>query len=298
MAVNNGMPSPEGRDLALYVPRTVDTEGYELRRIPYWMSPRTGKQVHYDTFWILYYRYRMTLTDFYEEMRKRGFTAGPAYVVLGEFERRELKELSAMFRVDPTMPTKIRVEGRMTEILAYTIIEKVMIVKLILTFSIETGLGHEPFYAEVTTDTITPEGATQEDLDEMTTRILNAVLKFFWIHFDAFKDVHKGEDRLLRWTVRLTKYLTRIEEEEMDRYLKAMIEAGKLSRPPDEYVTRMALIKIGIEYEVTAEKEPKYPLVHVLVEKTEPRTYTLDKEIIIAAKTDVDMVKILEIMIE
>jgi hypothetical protein len=162
-----------------------------------------------------------------------------------------------------------------------------------MTFSIDTSRGKEPFFAEVTLETIL-KTMPIEERRTLESRVVNAALKFFWIHFDGFKDVHRGEP-LFPWLLRLVKHPDRIEEEEMDRFLLKCVDAGKLQRNPDEYVTTQATIKIGVEYYPTSE-DVTYPEVRITVEKKEPEKkkkvlYRLDKTIIMAKESKFDITK-------
>ncbi len=148
--------------------------------------------------------------------------------------------------------------------------------RLIVTFSIETGTGHEPLYAEVTCDTVI-------GLDETVAldRILNAVIKLFWIMFDvqkALKDIEYLKDTskeakeiydfVVKRKIYFQKYATEIYEAAMDNLLKIIIELDGIARDSEEYVTCQAIIKIGVEYYPAPEgAKPRYPDVHVLIEK-------------------------------
>lgn len=176
--------------------------------------------------------------------------------------------------------------------------------RISLTFSIETGMGHEPFYAEVTCDTVI--GLKEP---EHTDRVMNATIKLFWIMFDiqkALRDLEdvkdkdpKLYDRIVKRKEFFQKYAEEIFEYAMDNLLKVIIELGGLARSPDEYVTRQAIIKIGVEYfPAPEEAEPKYPKVHVIIEKgTSKETkgeWVIEKDLLIADETEIDMLKILD----
>lgn len=184
------------------------------------------------------------------------------------------------------------------ELLPYTIVEKVELLKLILTFSIETGKGHEPFYAEVTCDTVLPELVQPRSIEESRylKRIVNCGLKVFWIHFDGYKVVLKGMDRLQRAMKRWMEFTTIFYEEEMDEFLTGIEELIK-ARDPQEYVTTEAIITIGVEYEVVTTPYPEYPRVHILIEKVRTGRWTIDKEMIISDTTNIWLDEWLGIMI-
>lgn len=184
--------------------------------------------------------------------------------------------------------------------------------RIILTFSIETGEGHEPFYAEVTCDTVISAEIPEEKQREMINRIINAVIKLFWIVFDAFKCVMDDRktiwgqteyDAILKRVIYFQKYATTVFEYAMDNLLKRLIDHGCLTRPPEEYVTRQAILKIGVEYHFAPEKAvPEYPMVHVLIEKGRSKEtlgeWVVEKKVEIAEETDVDIMIILDMKVE
>ena len=184
--------------------------------------------------------------------------------------------------------------------------------RIILTFSIETGEGHEPFYAEVTCDTVISAEMPEEQQKEMINRIINAVIKLFWIVFDSFKCVmddrktiwgQEEYDAILKRVIFFQKYATTVFEYAMDNLLKRLIDHGCLTRPPEEYVTRQAILKIGIEYHYALEtSEPAYPMVHVLIEKGRDEEskgeWTIERNIQIADETDIDIMMILDMRVE
>jgi len=192
------------------------------------------------------------------------------------------------------------------------LIPPIKALKLTITFSIETGRGHEPFYAEVTCQTIIPIDTSREQQTEIVNRIINAVIKLFWILFDTWKDVTKDKrdlwgakayDTILRRGIYFQKHAKTIYEEAMDNFLKALIKLGCLSRDPEEYVTTQAIIKIGLEvHPASPEDEPKYPTVNVLIEKGRSEEtkgeWIIKKQLIIAPKTDVNIMEILEMRTE
>ena len=180
--------------------------------------------------------------------------------------------------------------------------------RVIITFSIETGEGHEPFYAEVTCDTVISRGERAP-----VDRLINATIKLFWIMFDIQKALYdlrwlKEEDKeaydaLVKRKEFFQKYATEIYEYAMDNLLKRIIELNAFIRDPDEYVTTQAVIKIGVEYlPAPKEAEPKYPRVHILIEKGKDRgtkgEWTIERMLLIADETDVDIMKILEMRYE
>lgn len=190
--------------------------------------------------------------------------------------------------------------------------------RIIVTFSIETetellrGADKQtasPFYAEVTCDTVI---GVDVESGEVIKRVSNATIKLFWIVFDSFKcitddkrDLWGAEnyDKILKRAIFFQKYATTVFEEAMDNFFKGIIELGCLARMPDEYVTRQAIIKIGVEFHYAPEEaEPKYPAVNVLIEKGRSKEtkgeWTIEKEIIIADKTDVDILRKLGIGVE
>ena len=180
--------------------------------------------------------------------------------------------------------------------------------RVVVTFSIETGTGHEPFYAEVTCDTV----IKAEEI-AATDRIMNAVIKLFWILFDiqkALKDLEwlkespkREEKEIYDFIVKrkefFQKYATEIYEEAMDNLLKVIIKLEGIARDPEEYVTCQAIIKIGVEYYPAPEDaEPKYPKVHVLIEKGTSAEakgdWVIERTLLMAAETEVDMLTILD----
>jgi len=183
--------------------------------------------------------------------------------------------------------------------------------RVLITFSIETGTGHEPLYAEVTCDTVI-------GLDEPAAvdRIMNAAIKLFWIMFDvqkALKDIEWLKDSsreakeiydfIVKRKIYFQKYAKEIYEEAMDNLLKVIIEFDGIARDSEEYVTCQAIIKIGAEYYPAPEEaEPKYPKVNVLIEKgtsaEKKGDWVIEKVLLIAPETEVDMLKILNMRYE
>jgi len=169
-------------------------------------------------------------------------------------------------------------------------------VKIQLTFSIDTEGGKEPFYAEVTCSTIIEVSRKIE-----VERVVNATLKMFWIHFDAFKALadisHKPEYKRIKGRIiEIQKEMKEIGEEDLDALLKEIIELKGFERPPEQYLTKKAILKIGVEeYPAAGTEAPKYPYVLVEIEKSRERYYKVEKTLIIAMKTDIDMIKKLEV---
>lgn len=185
--------------------------------------------------------------------------------------------------------------------------------RIILTFSIETGTGHEPFFAEVTCDTVIPAAMPREIQTEVVNRIVNAVVKLFWIMFDVQKALYDMEIMGLKGTEPYNfivkrkqffqKYATEIFEASMDNLLKAIIEMKALQRSRDEYVTKQAILKIGVEYMIAPKgAEPLYPIVDVLIEKGKNAEtkgeWVIKRKIQIAPTIDLDMMKLLEMKTE
>ena len=184
--------------------------------------------------------------------------------------------------------------------------------RIVITFSIETGRGHEPFYAEVTCDTVVGAEETVA-----VDRIVNATIKLFWIMFDVQKALYdlgwlkvsekKEETEIYDFMVKrkifFQKYAEEIYEEAMDNLLKVIIKLEGLARDPEEYVSCQAIIKIGVEYYPSPEEaEPKYPKVHVLIEKgTSAETkgqWTIERVLLIAPETEIDILKLLAMRYE
>jgi len=297
----------------------IDTSGYELRRLPWWYSPLTKKQVHIDTFSALMYWREITETDLTAFLRERGFI-GEEYLRLeGEFDRRELQERVGMFRVDPKKPTIIRryVKRKYIpeELTSYTIIEKLKLLRIFLTFSIETGVGHQkPFYAEVTCNTVVMSDLSEDKLKEITHRVINGVLKLFFIVFDGWKIVITGKKRADRdpeWLIKTLSYLQffadpiyeggEIDRKEqkggMDGFLNMLMDRITARDDFDEYVTRESIIAIGIEYESTASMDYEYPRVHVDIEKVRVGHYHVERTLILAPTTNVWMDKLLDMVV-
>jgi hypothetical protein len=192
--------------------------------------------------------------------------------------------------------------------------------KVSITFSIDTGTGKEPFYAEVTCETI-----IDADKKYLVRNIANAVVKYFWVMFDyqkALKDLkhlktgsalqRETYSRLVsrmafiqrvatirirspeNWIDEVRKLPYEVREDYIDKTLKTIRDAGGFRRNPDEYVTRNALLKIGVEYFIAGdEDEPKYPLVYMLIEKGRDAAskddWILAAKLRVADSTDIDI---------
>ncbi len=310
----------------------IDTEGYELKRMPWWFSPLTGKQVHFDAYSMLSFWQWMIEADVIRFLQERGFTGEEWLLLEGEFDRGELQERVGMFKVIPDAPVSIRrypldIE-RIPEfytptlleeelLTTYLIIEKLKLLRVYLTFSIETGEGNEPFYAEVTCDSTMSSDLSEDELRDRIRRIVNGVLKLFFIVFDGNKIVSTAEktkdpDWLIRTLMYLQRYADPIFEKRpfeadeqrggMDGFLTLRREGIDLARRirmrgPDEYLTRESVIMIGIEYESTADIGYEYPDVHVIIEKVRIRRWHHERTIILAPSTSVWMDEILDMVI-
>lgn len=288
----------------------IDTEGYEIRRLPWWYSPLTKKQVHFDSYSMLSYWRWMIEADVIRFLQARGFV-GEEYLLLeGEFDRGELKERVGMFKVDPTIFKSVSIRRYPLDIeripdyytpslleeellTTYTIIEKLKLLKVYLTFSIETGAGHEPFYAEVTCDSVVPPDLSEKVLQEHVRRIVNGVLKLFFIIFDGNKLVttaekEKDPDWLIRTLMYLQRYADPINESDekggMDGFIDMMADRI-YARSLDEFVTRESVITIGIEYESTADTMYEYPYVHAVIEKVRVRKWHQERVVVLAPST-------------
>lgn len=297
----------------------IDTEGYELRQLPWWYSPLTKKQVHIDTHSMLSFWREMAEADVKAFLRERGFIGEEYLLIEGEFDRGELKERVGMFKINPDKPTIIRKYIRRKyypEMLTtYTIIEKLKLLKIYLTFSIETGAGHEPFYAEVTCDSVVLPDMSEEMLQEHISRIVNGVLKLFFIVFDGNKLVRTADrrdrERDPDWLVRTLMYLQRyadpiyegidprrVEQKGgMDGFLGMMMDRI-YARGLDEFTTRESIITIGIEYESTADTTYEYPYVHAVIEKVREGRWHQERIVVIAPSTVVQMDRILDMVID
>lgn len=283
----------------------VDTEGFELIRDKYWWSPRFKKQIHRDSYIAVARFPEMYFEDYYSFMSDRGFTRYEAARIRDEYERGELEEREAMFKIDTKRATYLRVAGRRERILYYSIIEKLKFLKVYLTFSIETGGGHEPFYAEVTCDTTFPAGTPEAETNNMIRRVINGVLKLFFIIFDWNKIVYKGDpDALWRLLYYLRDYANPVYEEGapprigMDNFLTIPTIMERIrSRAPDEFITRESIIAIGVEYESVAEPVPEYPRIHCFIEKTRKGRFSDERDIILAPTTRLWMDKLLGMVV-
>jgi DNA-binding Lrp family transcriptional regulator len=184
----------------------------------------------------------------------------------------------------------------------------------IMTFSIETGRGHEGFFAEITCDTVISYETSRSERRRIMQRALNACLKYFFIMFDSQKCVNKylayeqgasvysslksvvdrfwnvysinirvfteeEAEKVSEYRELLAKHPYVIREEEMDEFIRRVREYGCFKRPLDEFVTRESVIKIGVEYQFAPiDAEPKYPLIYVLVEKGKEKKTVIEKK--------------------
>jgi len=175
-----------------------------------------------------------------------------------------------------------------------------------LTFSIETGMGHEPFLAEITCDTVIPKDA---DEDEVIRRVVHATIKYFWILFDVRKDITKDMEmfwgsetysQMVRRAIFFQKHAKEVYEEAMDEFLMKLLDLGGLTKTPDKYVTTEAILNIGVETPIpaTEKSEPKYPRVHVFIDKKEKYEFTKDIHIRIAPESKFNLLRILGIKLE
>lgn len=184
--------------------------------------------------------------------------------------------------------------------------------RLVLTFSIETGTGHEPFYAEVTCETVIAADLPLATQNEIIRRVMNATIKLFWIVFDAGKCVTKVKrdlwgaevyDTLLKRMLFFQKYAELIYEVAMDNFIEALIKLKCFEeRDVDEFVTRQAILKIGVEFQYAlVTSEPKYPFVDVLIEKGKSAStkgeWVIEKGIEVAPKTEIDIMEILDMKV-
>lgn len=185
-------------------------------------------------------------------------------------------------------------------------------IQLSVTFSIDTNEGHEPMFAEVTCQTLMSTGARIEVIKRRAHRIVNAAIKLFFMLFDAFKCLKKtnrafwGEDiydPLIKGAIWIQKYAEIVEEQFMDNTLLAFKELDCFDRPIDEFSTRKAIIKIGLEYHyATKEMAPEYPTIFALIEKGTSAEATgdwiVERKIQLSHKTDVSILQLLDIGVE
>ena len=293
----------------------IDTEGYELKRLPWWYSPKTKKPVNFDTYSMLSYWREMTETDIKAFLRKRGFR-GEEYLTLeGEFDRGELEERVGIFRVNTKKPVIIRRYIRrryIPEVLTvYSIMEKLELLKIYLTFSIETGAGHEPFFAEVTCDTVMPPNLKDSEMRDRVRRVVNGVLKLFFIVFDGNKLVRtekreKDPDWLIRTLMYLQRYANPVYEGTdprrteqrggMDGFIDMMMSRINM-RSFDEFVTRESVITIGIEYESTTDTTYEYPYIHASIEKVRERRWHQERIVVLSPSTDIWLDEMLDMVV-
>jgi len=127
------------------------------------------------------------------------------------------------------------------------------------SFTIDTERGKGPFSCEVTAVTVFPADITPAERDEKLKRINNAILKYFFILFDAAKDlgrppgptaesrirmVGRAEyDRVFRAMLYLQKYLKPIPagQYEKIKWLLTDIKRGEVTREEVKYVTEMEM---------------------------------------------------------
>jgi len=303
----------------------IDTEGYEIRRLPWWYSPLTKKQVHFDSYSMLSYWHWMIEADVIRFLRERGFVGEEYLLIEGEFDRGELQEREGMFKVDPSLFKSVSIRRYPLDIeripdyytpslleeellTTYTIIEKLKLLRVYLTFSIETGTGHEPFYAEVTCDSVVPPDLSEKVLEERVRRIVNGVLKLFFIVFDGNKlirtadkrDRERDPDWLVKTLMYLQRYADPINESDerggMDGFIDMLIDRI-YERNLNEFTTRESVITIGIEYESTADATYEYPYVHAVIEKVKLRRWHQERVIVLAPSTVIRMDEILDMVV-
>jgi hypothetical protein len=179
-----------------------------------------------------------------------------------------------------------------------------------ITFSIDTKRGHQPFYAEVTCDSVI-RAEDEPKLREIIGRIVNAALKLFFVLFDYAKclfdirgtAIYDAVERRIRSIIHRAKTGGGVKEDELDWIISNLAAYGGLDRPREEYVTHQAIIKIGVEAPMPApeEAEPKYPEVHVLIEKgmsSEEIAKTAELYLIVSDRTEEDMARRLGMEIE
>ena len=170
------------------------------------------------------------------------------------------------------------------------LIPPIKYVEISMTFSIETEKGHQPIYCEVTCRTVVPYGLEKGEEREIWRRVVNAVLKMFYLHFDVYKDAPKKSD-LGRWATHIMRK-TIITENELDRLIRAIMRIGGLKRPREEYLTYQSIIKIGVERLYAIEAEPEYPEIKVIIEKGPKKDATepiIEKTLIASDSTLVDL---------
>ena len=175
-----------------------------------------------------------------------------------------------------------------------------------LTFSIETGVGHEPFLAEMTCNTVIPR---EMDEDEVIERVCNAAVKYFWILFDAWKDVTNdmevlwGRDeysKIKRRIIFFQKYAKEVYEEGMDELFKWLERHGVPAKSPEEYVTHQAILNIGVETPTPAPEtaEPKYPRFEMFIEKKIKDEFQKTVTVNLAEETRINILEKLGIVLE
>ena len=226
---------------------------------------------------------RQEIIDYFEilqeERRKEtGLSHEELMITDAEYRERE-------YRIRSLKGWQTRDRKRLEELKRLIPPYKYIIIEL--TFSIETGVGHEPFYAEVTAITM-----IEKDKPEPLRRIVNAVLKLFFIHFDGTKMAFDtGKHELIVEHMKRIWRSYEVTEEYMDRWLKACFRLIPYKRPLDQYVTREAIIKIGASRTPAIEEEEvKYPRVKCTIEVPR-RELAIEKIVIVAPETDVDIIE-------
>ncbi|MBA7554343.1 hypothetical protein ES705_46957 [subsurface metagenome] len=120
---------------------------------------------------------------------------------------------------------------------------------------------------------------------------------------DTSKEAKEIYDFVVKRKIYFQKHATEIYEAAMDNLLKIIIELDGIARDSEEYVTCQAIIKIGVEYYPAPEEaKPRYPDVHVLIEKgtsaEKKGDWIIEKVLQIALETEIDMLKILNMRYE
>jgi len=251
-----------------------------MRRETVYISPATRKQIHMDMIRMIdrYIRGLVSGIALLRYMRRRGFTETEVWTIVREYETLKLEKKSAIF---------IRKGRRWI---------KLEILRIILTFSIETGGGKEPLYCEVTADTSISGLLSREKVKEIAMRIVNAVLKLFYVVFDVNKDfpkdlweIYREIGSRIKHVRALLKKQGTIHESLLDFILTGIEHVtGVLTRPFEEYAVTMKILKIGVEY--AEAKQIVYPRVRVQIEKRGKYPFTAKCYLIIADRSLFDMV--------
>ena len=153
-----------------------------------------------------------------------------------------------------------------------------------VSFSIDTGGGHEPFACEVTgyTTVSVKEKDLDTAVDEAVDEMEEFIKKILYIMYDIQKDIPKrhwiGEaaasiKRRLIWRVKFG----RVDKGEVEKWWR-MIERYIHYRARREYISEKAE-KIGVEYMM--EEMPEYPKVKFEIEQNKPsiRRYEFEVEL-------------------